>query len=308
MNYSKPIKSAIFLMGILLSISFNALAQLFPLPKSLDNVPVYYHKTQQINNWSCCYNVLYNACKLEDSYGRANKHANFSQFSNTCLPQLAKHGIHNTRAGLAASIGESLGHNLRLQNICTLQAHSNKITPFIRSIHYNPKHQTAQQAYAQKGNELIADLKHKIDSAPTGQPYFIHFICSITSSNGVPHAALASVVKHANGQKEIHITDNMNDPIREKSQMNRIIDYICHEFDIKNGHKKSQPASHTKSKLKNKPVQKQKKRLSNRNKAKLLKLRLAKAQVQKARRLKKNKHLDARRKLAAADYKNKKRK
>jgi hypothetical protein len=233
----------LLLLTLLPNIYTYPFDQLLPLPTSFSTMPVYYHKVQQLNNWSCGYNVLYNACKIEERYGHLNENATPSLFMKNCSVELRRRGIHDTRAALRTDIAESLASQLGLENFHTLLIKYNKVTPLISSVEYCPAQQTAEQAYLERCCTLIESLKEKINKPVDDKPIFIHFLCCVQSEN-VPHGTLISLVKKTDGEIAIHIADSLNDPIHENSEMQHMISSVCKEFDIKPTSYNSQNLAH----------------------------------------------------------------
>jgi hypothetical protein len=242
MQYLSYLKkySALPLASIFLSILVNTLAYALPLPPSLHNKPVNYHHVHQVNGWSCGYNTLYNACSLESSFGKHNPHSELNRFISVCAPRLQQQGMSPQHGASNITI-EDLAPRLGLRPWTSLHIQSYGVAPLISApIHVSYPHGASnehvqrliKEAHQRRGQETIARIQQELDRAPLGQPHFAHFMCSVHSARGIPHAVLATVVKHANGNRELHVCDNLNEPIHEHTEIKKHIDYLCHHFGI----------------------------------------------------------------------------
>ncbi len=242
MHYVTYLKNhkAFMLTNLLLTFFIHTTVQALPLPASLNNKPVYHHQVQQVNGWSCGYNTLYNACSLENSNGKHNAYSDVNRFKNTCLPRLQQQGIAPNHGASNTTI-EGLAPHLGLNRWLSLRTEDYGVSPLISkslSVPVGNHHDAAHvkllinQAHQRRGEETISHLQQELDRAPLGQSHFAHFMCSVHSARGVPHAVLASVVKRADGHRELHVCDNMNEPIHEHTPIKKHIDYLCQHFGI----------------------------------------------------------------------------
>ncbi len=233
------------------------------LPSSLQNKPIYYKAVKQIDDLSCGYNALYNACKLEQHFGRANKHSKLTAFKAVCFPYLREIG-ENPRAASSNLILSELANRVTLQKFGFLSLNEhNKIEPLL-----SESIQVSWQGHLSKANldalfvaerqkqaqRFMTSLKHEL--AKASGPHFIHFVCQV-NAKGEEHGILLSVVKNSKGALALYIHDNMNSPIEERSSIKKYIDYVCKEFNIgrsehnnrqqKNNQQLSKPGSKSKT-------------------------------------------------------------
>lgn len=230
-------KSKLVLFCTFLFFVVDNVAYPLALPRSLQGKPVYYEHSDQIPNWSCGYNVLYNACLLEKKFGFMQQHADLGAFKTICTPYLERMGKRSDESSSNKMLDE-LAKRLRLQLFSYLHINKNGQVEYISSeavrISY-PKgsskahiDQLFQQAYKKQSDDRMRYLKSHIHAY--GNCSIAHFACQVVS-RGVDHAILLSVVKEGL-QLKLYIYDNMNALISEYSDTKQYIDFLMKEFMI----------------------------------------------------------------------------
>lgn len=224
---------------LILSILFFApvFSQYLQLPDSLKNKEIYYIKVKQLESWSCGYNALFNACKLEQKFGNANKFSDYNNFNSTCSNYINK--INQKPKGASSNkILEDLSKVLDLKMFYYLTFNERReIVPlFTTPTHITYPSGTSKsevkhlmlQAIKDRETALINALKKELDQNKN-KLRFLHFGCHLDSS-GEGHAILISLVQNVNGKRVIYICDNLNSKIDEKSQAKLYIDFINKSF------------------------------------------------------------------------------
>lgn len=220
--------------------SFDILSVTYlPLPASLADKAVYHVKARQINGWSCGYNVLFNACNVEQFFAKSNKNHDYNEFAKVCLPYL-KSINRNPKASSNNHVMEKLSKYLKLQKFSYFSFNKSKESaPLISGpvkIVFPGKTSKAKikllldAAWKKRQQEYVSQLKKTLSDAK-GNPAFVHIACHISSTDG-GHAVLASIVQDPAGKRALYIFDNMNILVKDGSQMKRHIDTLCSTFNI----------------------------------------------------------------------------
>jgi hypothetical protein len=208
-----------------------------PLPASLANKPVQYLRVKQLPNWSCGYNALYNACRIEQLIGLPNKHTESHYFNRVCQPYALTydHGPMSSSSNVTLT---ALAPQLGLQKLtCLYIDNANTIRPLGLSItcgfSYQDSPQTRehkkQKAIHARSQEYLNKLVQDFNTTP--QPTCKHFICNIDTARG-RHWVLVSVTKNNKGERQLYVCDNMNSPITAYSQMEKYLHYIYNLFNV----------------------------------------------------------------------------
>jgi hypothetical protein len=213
-------------------------ASFIPLPTSLSSKAVYHCDVEQLNDFSCRYNGLFNACNFEQCCGFQNPGYAYSFFKRICLDYTRSHGL-NPRASSTTIDTETLAYDhLFLQPSAQLGEEYGRIFPYFRtntSITYDsrtPDHEVQRmlkRAVAKKENDFIQGLCKKLDTDPR-KNMVIHFFCSLDLSEG-RHCILVSLLQNSTG-RGLYIFDNMNMRLYENCHAMKYIDYLCSTFKV----------------------------------------------------------------------------
>lgn len=227
---------------ILLSCFFGCFnlinAEKLSLPLIYTNKPIYYIKAHQLDKWSCGYNVLFNACNVEQHCGRINKGANFNHFSSICGTYLNSIYKESHKAS-TNNILDDLSQKLKLQDNCYLHLDSyNKIEPLLKGSvkikYYGNPSQTEidrlfKEAIIKRNQDRINEINKMLNNNKD-KLYFVHFFCHVEDTSG-PHVLLISLIQNKNG-RSLYIFDNLNAVITQYSQTMQYIDYIYSTFKV----------------------------------------------------------------------------
>ncbi len=237
-HFSKTTDKLILLLAITTAFSCSSMQDPnHTLPRALQNKPIFHEKVEQIQGWSCGYNALYNACKLEQKFGRDNIHSQLWAFEAVGSAFLHDIDAIPTNASTNVML-EGLAKQLQLQRFCCLRINEqDQVQPIMSEgvrIRYRGNATPAEikkmlkNAQERQSDEQMELLKAELDSA-TGL-HFIHFVCHVIVE-GSEHFVLLSVVKN-DDTLSLHICDNLNSSIYETSAMKYYIDYISLYFNI----------------------------------------------------------------------------
>lgn len=218
-------------------LTSNLFAYHLPLPTSLRGKPVYYEHADQID-WSCGYNVLYNACRMEKKLKFKQPYAELHVFKMACLPYIRRCGKEPQEASTNKMLID-LADILKMQPFSYLgfdSRNQNEIMYNPGKIYYTCPHgasQSEREWYAQKAvKQAHTDrMKFLYEHFYSYHPQaIIHFACHV-NPQGEEHVILLSVMRDGDKVK-IYIFDNMNASIDEYSQAMRYIKLIMKEFRI----------------------------------------------------------------------------
>lgn len=236
-------------MSTILKIALCALSvpMLFcyqPLPRSIASKAVYYVKSQQLDDFSCSYNALFNACNIDYRSGLSNKFFDYRLFSGASLAYAKSHGLNPKGATSTKSTDDLAVNYLGMKNLCNLGFEGNKIIPF-RDVHsqiwYSGKPSKAEikemhnREYERQRNEFMDGIKKQLDAA-AGLTRVMHFICTVHDASdrrdrNSGHAILVSLVQNSSG-RALYIFDNMNGRIAENSDIMKFIHYLLAKYSI----------------------------------------------------------------------------
>jgi hypothetical protein len=229
-----------FIKNILLSSLFTFKSYSLPLPVSLKNRPIYYEKSDQLKDWSCGYNVLFNALNLENRFGQKNKNTEFSNFSKICINYLESLKKKSSEPSTNKMLQE-LAEKLNLKNFQPINLDKNNKLEATLSVSIKISYTVGLskqeinslllQAKEEKNFAIIQELKTGLNNNNSKEAQFIHLVCHLSSTKQ-KHWVLASLVKFPTGSKELYIFDNTNSSITEFCEMKKYIDAICTTFDI----------------------------------------------------------------------------
>lgn len=234
----------LFIGGLFLNIALSAhdlsTGSYIALPSSLSKKSNITHiKVKQIPYWSCGYNVLYNACMIENTFGRGSKYSNLKLFMQRCFSYI-KQNLLNTQESTSNKDIEELAKKLDLKHMCYLTTRkriimpmpSHKITVYCD---YNTSPQEREflfdQEFQRRGKEYMQAYKDIFINTPRGKSVCLHFCCQVYSQ-GEAHAILVSLVKNIQGKNSIYIADNLNEPLKQGCDAHRYVTYLINFFNL----------------------------------------------------------------------------
>lgn len=212
-----------------------------PLPSSLATHAVFYKKSRQLNAFSCGYNTLFNAANLEQTYGFHNPYSNYAAFESICRPYAQQYG-YKPRGPLYNTDISNLAKKLLTQNIINLTLKNERIIPlFDTSTHYSYPHGSSKRTIKLIARKAVQDRAHKLIekvrqhlSQNSDHTQIVHFGCFV-KDDGEGHIILATLVQNKSG-RGLYIFDNMNEKIKEGSDIKYVIDYLTVTFEISPKH------------------------------------------------------------------------
>ncbi|MBA3953824.1 hypothetical protein H0X48_00685 [Candidatus Dependentiae bacterium] len=222
------------IISMLLVVSSVGAEQL-SLPQSLASKPIVHLKVRQLDNWSCGYNALYNACLAEQRAGLNNSSSILSHFELLCSSYLRSKRANPQEASSNTTLTD-LADKLKLENLCCLYLDKhNTVEPFFDTptsitfkygLSQREKDQLMEKTKKQRGVTLFKELKQKFIAQKL---CCMHFICNV-QEDSIKHWVLVSLVKKSPSDVMLYICDNMNRKITERSQIKKYIDYLYNFF------------------------------------------------------------------------------
>ncbi len=228
----------IYVMCSMLLSVFSLQAEFLELPRSFETKAIYHKKAYQLDEFSCGYNVLFNACNLERTCNLANRFSEYALFKKTCTSYILKNklkpkdAVYNNQLSLLAE--DYLG----MQQLCVLGFEGNQICPlfttptqitYFWSISQQEKEHRLKQAMIARGQELLASIKDRLDNDHSRYT-MVHFVCNLRLAES-KHWILITLVQNRTG-RALYIFDNANRKIEESSQSKRYIDFLVEQFGI----------------------------------------------------------------------------
>ncbi len=214
-------------------------ATFIQLPPSLTSKAIYHVKAQEISEFCCAYNALYNACNLEELCGFPNCFSDYSLFSETCLSFLIPQRI-NPKDGAVPPTLNVIQQRLGLRNCCFLQLDICKnraveVLQFLDTVIIYEGREYHDMIRIKEINAIrafLAPLKKKFDESMKSSE-IAHFICSFQMllPTFERHAILLSLVQNQTG-RGLYIFDNTNAKIEESSPAKWFVDFLCDTFAV----------------------------------------------------------------------------
>ncbi len=210
-------------------------AKLIPLPHSLSSEAVDHIRVEQINGFCCGYNVLFNACNVEQSCGYDNCFAHYRIFVDACMNYLQHKNIHPQAGVTNATMGLLAREGVHLKKYCYLYEREGGIRPDVGTFNYqyelgiapdelkrliNAEYEKRERSILQGIKDYLADNKSNA---------CVHFACHIPGRTD--HVILMSLIQNDSG-RGLYIFDNVNAAILENSRAMRHIRFICNTFNI----------------------------------------------------------------------------
>lgn len=205
----------------------------WPLPKTLENKNIFYEHVPHVKGWSCGFNCLINAARIEQREGIEQKHSQMEHFEAVCKPYATANKIKTTDGASNRMLVE-LAPMLNLQTSTFLDIVDGAIS------YYNPAPveiigansdnpdaitQALKEAYHKRTLEHLAELKKALYADEKVCIY--HFLCHIVSKQ--EHVMLISLVRNAEGLKW-YVRDNMNKEITPDGQVKIYLEYLSNYF------------------------------------------------------------------------------
>jgi hypothetical protein len=232
-------------IGVLTGIGSLSYGREISLPSTFSSRAVYYHPVEQLDRFSCGYNVLFNAANVEHICGFTNNMHEYSLFEQTVLSYLRTKGIAPKQAS-TNRITEHLAQRvLHLQPFYHLRFRDKKSGPVVPLFSYEisveyprgtPKHEVNRRldkAFEEHEQEILARIQTYLASA--SKQVVVHFLCYLTSSQGNRHGILMSLIQNTTG-RGLYIFDNMNEKITAGSDASKFIEFLCTRFNVSSRH------------------------------------------------------------------------
>lgn len=208
------------------------------LPKSVNAGAVYYVKTQQLDDFSCSYNALFNACNVDKSCGISNGFSDYGPFSQVSMAYVKSHGLKPKGSASTNDTDELAVKYLKMKNTCNLGFDDKKIIPLLHwhaQITLTGRESKAEQEkmfereFDRQRQEFFEKIKQQFDSAG-GLTRVMHFICTVQDGR-TGHAVLVSLVQNETG-RGLYIFDNLNRKISENSQIMRYVHHLSTRYNV----------------------------------------------------------------------------
>lgn len=205
----------------------------WPLPASLENKNIYYEHIPHVKGWSCGFNCLINAARIELREGLEQKHSEMVNFEAVCRPYATTNKIKTTDGASNRMLVE-LAPMLDLQPTTFLDIIDGNISYYnpapVQIIGVNSDDQDVitqklKEAYHQRTLEHLAQLKKSLYADDKLCIY--HFLCHIVSKQ--EHVILISLVRNNEGMKW-YVRDNMNKEITPDGQVKTYLEYLSNYF------------------------------------------------------------------------------
>lgn len=219
----------------------NALKEAAPLnlPASLGGRAVFHMRADQLQEFCCGYNVLFNGCNIESTCGIPNRFSDYGNFRQACFDYIRPRAIKPLAAVYGIVVESLAEHFLNMQQTCALVFDGdNKIIPLTygSTMIFVPHDATKAEIdhlhsieRIRLRAEKIAKIWTKLANS-TAPCDIVHFFC-YNSIGKDGHFLLATLVQNPTG-RGLYIYDNTNRPITEDTQSERLLLYICDTFNI----------------------------------------------------------------------------
>lgn len=222
----------------MLLLSGTLFAEQLPLPNALSSRAIYYQRTKQLDDFSCVYNVLFNAVNFEQCCGFPNPMHKYELFECTIRPYIQKERLNPKKASynkdteyLARVLG--LKHFYHLQRDAkTYQVHlllteKTSIT-YPRGTSEAEVERRLAQASLQKKEKVMQAIVHHLESTDNA---VVHFLCYLKSFRGEPHAMLISLHQNSTG-RGLYLFDNLNKEFDTSHEVMYFIERLFKTFGI----------------------------------------------------------------------------
>lgn len=230
------------LIILLLGFHVTWCAEYLSLPGSVSSNAVFYVRTKQLREFSCGYNVLFNAANFEHRVGFTNGAHRYSIFRNQVMPYLRRNGWH-PKAQSRNVMTEYLAQNrLNLQPFYHLhfdKDNPNRIVPILTGktrIRY-PSGTSQREierkmgrAIARRYDKVITSIQNYLD-IKDGQQAVVHFLCYVKSARGIRHGVLLTLYQNSTG-RGLYLFDNMNERVYQSSDVMYFIKYLIKIFNM----------------------------------------------------------------------------
>ena len=118
-------------LAFLLLTPFSVYASYLPLPAQFADKAVYHVKAEQLEDFSCGYNCLYNGCNMEQLCGIENGYSQYQHFQKECKKYIRSQGAYPKKSA-STDIIDKLARKLHMQNVCNLEyCKKGKIQPVL---------------------------------------------------------------------------------------------------------------------------------------------------------------------------------
>ena len=222
----------------MISSLFPSHGELLPMLSEFSSRAVYHVKTSQLNDFSCGYNVLFNAANFAHYCGFSNTVHDYSVFRQKVLSYINPRRLDPLKDTFITTLDDLARNIPQLQPIYQLYriGPDATITPLIPEITTVTNTIGTRQTLTINLTEkaLEARVVQEIENIKTilKQPTsaMVHFSCYVKSS-GVAHVILISLLQNDTG-RGLYIFDNTNKPITQGADICRYIEYLSRTFDV----------------------------------------------------------------------------
>ncbi len=238
MNFLNKTLRLLFSSIFCIALWTSAYSRTLSLPLSLSKKPIYHLWSNQLEGWSCGYNVLWNACKLEHKFNKPTIYTNPVYFRKTCTRYLKIKKIQPHKATDNVLL-HTLAAQLGLTNFTYMIIDfKGRIVPVFLTptavthpvgLSKIAVNQLLQNALYIRQETYMQHLKKQFISART--PFLLHFACHHTVG-GINHVTLISAVKTAHNKRLLIVCDNLNTPIIQSKALQKYLTYFCDLFII----------------------------------------------------------------------------
>ena len=226
---------------IVLLVSIGTTAHLMcrtlPLPQEYAQKAVFHVHVKQLDAFSCGYNVLFNAANFEHFCGFYNRNYEYQVFQSHVLPYLKAQGYSPSKTSTNAITDHLSQKVLGLQPFYHLHIKGRTIVPllvdktrisFPSGTSEREVQRLLKNAVEGRQNDVIKSISYNLSQRTTA---IFHFLCYLTSSNGVRHGILISLLQNSTG-RALYIFDNLNEPLSKYSEAKRFVDYLSTQFNV----------------------------------------------------------------------------
>lgn len=221
--------------------AFVIKADTLELPRSVNGSAIYHIKTQQLDDYCCGYNALFNACNMENCCGIPNKASDYMIFDKVCRQYVQQEGL-NPHDSVGNRTLDALHKLLGMQTLCQLSFYKQKIVPifstptpytYFEGTSDREIERISEAAIEKRSQEFLTQLKSGLERNGVYKG-IIHFIC-IVKARGEDHGILITLVQNQTGCG-LYIFDNLNIKIDDRSETRQYIDFLCKMFYVSPKH------------------------------------------------------------------------
>lgn len=213
----KLLSKNILVLVLFSLLSLYSKARFLPLPVAFSEKAVSHIQVRQLDEFSCGYNALFNACNVEQWFGVSSKYSIYSNFHDKVMKYLSAHKLHRQQAlstdlmqELASQLGiEVFSVVLEPEGLKFLGNVSVSIECPIKTSSAD-KEKLKQQAFKAFHERKLEKIKRSL-AKDQGKVTIIHFFCC--TEGEIPHVFVISLVQNKQGKRALYVCDNLNSEI-----------------------------------------------------------------------------------------------